>query len=140
MQASEAAAERARGILRVLVGMSGLSRREVRRRLVDQESGTDVSRLLGGGLDLKLRNILDVLEVIEVHPHEFFQMVFPPPADPRPSPVLQLLESTLAPGKKPATPRMLPASVDQDDFRLRFAELMRELAHLMSGQPADHQN
>src|ERR1700753_644656 len=99
MLESDASVERARAILRVLVGMSGISRREVRRRLAALGSGTDVTRLLGGTLDLKLRHIVDILDVIEVHPLEFFQMTFPPPETPRRSPVLQMLEATLEPGK-----------------------------------------
>jgi hypothetical protein len=89
MARREADLERARKILRVLVGLAGLSRREVQRRLRRDGAVTDVTRLLRGALDLKLGHILDILDVIDVQAFEFFfQIAFPPPPLPQPSPVL----------------------------------------------------
>jgi predicted ATPase len=127
--------ERARKVLRVLIGLSGLSRREVQRRLQRQGSITDVTRILRGKLDLKLRHILDIVEVLDVQAFEFFQMAFPPPPRSRPSPVLEMLESTLAPDRQPDLFRSSlapPVTGDEERLRHRRSELMRQFEQLIS--------
>ncbi len=135
MARQEKEIERARKVLRVLVGLSGLSRREVQRRLQRQGSITDVTRLLRGKLDLKLRHILDIIGIIDVQAFEFFQIAFPPPASPRPSPVLEMLESTLAPGRQPLFTRSslaVPEAGDEDPLARRKSELMNRFEQLIS--------
>jgi len=92
---TRAAVERARVILRQLIEFSGLSRREVEKRLVSLGCGTDLGRLLSGRLDLKLGHILDILRVIEIYPLEFFRMVCERPRER--SPLLARLEAIVLP-------------------------------------------
>jgi hypothetical protein len=57
----------------------------VERRLKAQGHGPiDVTRILRGELDLKLWQLLAILDVLELHPLEFFRMVFGEPGEPSP--------------------------------------------------------
>ncbi|HXO43211.1 MAG TPA: hypothetical protein VN999_17305 [Thermoanaerobaculia bacterium] len=98
---TRAAVERARVILLHLIELSGLSRREVERRLLSLGRGMDLGRLLvSGKLDLKLGHILDILCVIEVYPLEFFRMVWERPRER--SPLLARLEAIVLPTRMAA--------------------------------------
>jgi hypothetical protein len=70
---------RAREILSSLVDISGLSHREIERRLAREEAGLDVNRLLTGRFAMRLHQVVDVLDVLKVHPVEFFRLVFGEP-------------------------------------------------------------
>ena len=93
MLASDGDIGKAREVLRILVSLSDLSQREVRRRLVKAKSGADVSRLLQGPLDLKLRHVLDICRILGMHHGEFFAITYPRPA--QPSPLLLLARQIL---------------------------------------------
>jgi hypothetical protein len=133
--------ERARKVLRVLIGLTGLSRREVQRRLQRQGSITDVTRILRGKLDLKLRHILDIIEVLDVQAFEFFQMAFPPPPRSRPSPVFEMLESTLAPDRPDLfrSSQTSPEPGDEERLRHRTSELMHRFEQLISEATERHE-
>jgi hypothetical protein len=94
---SKAEVERARSTLRDLVELSGMSRREVRRRLAAAGCGMNLAGLLSGRLDLKLRHVLDLGRVLGVEPGEFFRLVFGEPSEQ--SPLLRRLEELVAPGR-----------------------------------------
>jgi hypothetical protein len=98
--ACDEAIERAREVLRVLVSLSDVSQREVKRRLVEAKSGADVSRLLRGPLDPKLRHVLDICCILGIHHGEFFGITYPRPAEP--SALLLMVREVLAP--RNATP------------------------------------
>lgn len=127
MGGSEAEVIRARGTLSHLIELSGLSRREVERRLLEQGCGTDLGRLLSGRLDLKLRHIVDICRVIGIFPLEFFQIVLKD-SEQR-SPLLQRLEA-LIPGRIGRAARApegrLPAP-NFEDLVGRFSVLLRQL-------------
>jgi hypothetical protein len=135
----EAYVDRTRRILLQLVSLSGLSRREIQRRLDRQGATVDVTRILRGDLDLKVRHLLAILGVLEIQPLDFFQLVFPTPSQPR-SPLLQLFEKALGPEAaqvptatakgRPKAPGDEARPVDAD-VRRRMAELMREMEHLI---------
>jgi hypothetical protein len=61
-------------MLRELIEISGLSPREVERRLRRSDAGVDLGRLLNGKVELGVRHVLDVTRVIGMHPQEFFTM------------------------------------------------------------------
>ena len=63
-------------LLKTAIRMSGASNREIERRL--GLSGGYLSRLFSGGIELKVKHILDISEVIQLDPGEFLQIVFPP--------------------------------------------------------------
>ncbi|HEV3459854.1 MAG TPA: hypothetical protein VHG32_25185 [Thermoanaerobaculia bacterium] len=93
-EATQVTVERARKTLCELIELSGLSRREVERRLLETDAGTDLGRLLSGRLELKLRHVLDITRVIEVHPLEFVAMVCGRPR--QRSPLLQRVGALFA--------------------------------------------
>jgi hypothetical protein len=131
MGGSKAQVEQARATLNDLIELSGLSRREVEQRLVEQGRGTDLARLLSGRLDLKLRHVLDLCRVLGIHPLEFFRMVFKEPE--RQSPFIQRLEALITPGRlrrEVPAPSARPPAEDLDQLRQRVRELMLEVEEL----------
>jgi hypothetical protein len=86
--------EKAREVMRILASLSGLSRREIARRLKEKGEGCDVSRLLGGGLDPKLHHVLAFCRLLQLHPMEFFRMVYREPK--APSPFLKSIDLLLS--------------------------------------------
>jgi hypothetical protein len=76
------AEERTRQTLRSLLGFADLSRRHVQRRIEAHGGYVDVGRVLRGDCDVKLRPVLAILEVVQLHPMEFFALVFGPPTEP----------------------------------------------------------
>jgi AcrR family transcriptional regulator len=65
-------------VLEAVVKLSDLSTRELERRL--ELGGGTLNRLFTGKIDLKLRHILLVLEVIGMRPERFFQLACARPA------------------------------------------------------------
>ncbi len=65
--------------LAALIDLTGLSRRQIYRCLAEDDAGVDLARLLSGRFDLKLYHLLDILDVLQVHPLEFFRLIFPAP-------------------------------------------------------------
>ena len=114
----KAEAARVREALRSIIDVAGMSLREIERRLTRQGHGFDINRMLTGRFETKLHQILDVLGVLEIHPVEFFRLVFkeptkqsaillrmreifgavrpaaaaPPPSAPRPEATLEALQ------------------------------------------------
>jgi hypothetical protein len=86
---------RVRATLDALIDMSGLSRRQVHRCLTEDDAGVDLSRLLSEGSNLRLHHLFDILEVLQVHPLEFFRMVFSAPE--KRSPLIARLASLFNP-------------------------------------------
>lgn len=114
-----------------LVKHSGLSRREVERRLLEQGCGTDLGRLLSGRQDLKIHHLLAICHVVGIYPLEFFRMVFKE-AEER-SPFLQRLDGLVGPGRiQRATrpPESRSAAAELDQMQQRLAQLLRQLETL----------
>jgi len=89
---------RARNALRMLISLSMMSRRQVERRLVEQNCGTDLGRLLTGRLDLKVRHVVTICRVLGLHPMEYFRFVFREPEER--SPFLRQVEALLGASKR----------------------------------------
>jgi hypothetical protein len=131
MGGSKAEVDRTRQTLAHLIELSGLSRREVERRLLEEGCGTDLGRLLGGRLDLKLRHVLDICRVIEIHPLELFRIVWKEPE--QRSPLLGRLEALIGPGRAQRAGRGTDGrspSVDLEQVDQRLAELQRQVEKL----------
>jgi len=134
--ATRAAVTRAREVLSSLIELSGLSRREVERRLVEEGTGTDLGRLLGGRLDLKLRHIVDISRVLGLHPLEFLAMALGEPRER--SSFLRRLDALIAPRPvrvADAGPR--PRRVDDEaggieELQRRVAQLSSEIGELVA--------
>jgi transcriptional regulator with XRE-family HTH domain len=80
-------------MLRDAVRYSNLSNREVERRLGFSANSGYLSRLFAGTREPKLRQILDILDVVGLPPANFFRAVFAEPDD---SPEALRLERILA--------------------------------------------
>jgi hypothetical protein len=80
-------------MLRDAVRYSNLSNREVERRLEVGPNSGYLSRLFAGTRELKLRQILDILDVVGLPPANFFRAAFSEPDD---SPESLRLERILA--------------------------------------------
>jgi hypothetical protein len=62
-------------LLKTAIQLSGASNRDVERRL--GLSAGYLSRLFSGGIEFKVKHVLDVSEVIELDPAEFFHLALP---------------------------------------------------------------
>jgi hypothetical protein len=93
-QRIEGELDRMRQVLANLIDFSGMSRREVERRLLENDCGTDLGRLLSGRLDLKMKHLLALCRVIDLEPLEFVQIALKPRPGQR-SPLLRRLEALL---------------------------------------------
>jgi hypothetical protein len=133
MGGSKADVERVRETLSHFIELSGLSRREVEKRLLEEGCGTDLGRLLSGRLDLKLRHILDICRVIGLYPQELFRIVFKE-ADQR-SPLLQRLDVLTGPNRLSGVARSVevrPPATDLEEMNRRLSEILRRLDVLTS--------
>lgn len=82
LDAGLVAEEKTRDTLRSLLAFADLSRRQVQRRIQLYGGHVDVGRILRADCDVKLRAVLAILEVVQLHPLEFFTLVFGPPKEP----------------------------------------------------------
>jgi hypothetical protein len=119
---------RIREALDGLVDLSGLSRREIERRLAQNGSGFDVSRLLVGRFGLKLDQLLDLLRVLEIHPVEFFRLVFKEPE--RRSPLLVRVRALYSSDEPVRQAAARGAESDLDTLRRRLDEMEQRIEQL----------
>lgn len=119
-------------LLRMLIRISGLSNREVERRL--KLSPSYLSRLFGGYLEVKLEHILGVSRALGLKPAEFFAFAYPEgPLDPseayqRIRGVLQTLHPSRPEPPAKAEPAITAEEVErriQDALRQVFRDLQR---------------
>jgi hypothetical protein len=123
---------RARQALGTLIDLSGLSRREIERRLAEQECGLDLNRLLGGKFALKLHQLLDLLRVLDVHPLEFFRLIFKEPE--RRSPLLERVQTLFAPARPPAAVLpSRPAEKNLEELHRQLEALAQLIAQIGAG-------
>ena len=127
---------RAREVLSSLIELSGMSRREVERRLLAEDAGTDLGRLLGGRLDLKLRHILDISRVLGLHPVELLAMALGEPRER--SPFLRRLDALIAPvsvrvaDAEPRPGRIGNRAGEIDELQRRVADLAWRIDELLA--------
>jgi hypothetical protein len=126
---SQADAIRLREALRSLIDLSLLTHREIERRLVARGGGIDLARLLAGKCEIRVRPVLDILRVLEIHPLEFFRLIFREPR--QRSALLQRVEAVFGP-RAPAAPSPTPgpAAGDVESLHRRVESLQRELEQL----------
>ena len=128
---SKAEVARVREALRSIIDVAGMSHREIERRLARQGQGFDMNRLLAGKFEIKLYQILDVLGVLEIHPVEFFRLVFREPT--KQSPILLRMREIFG-AVRPAAVAPPPSApmpgVTLDTLQRRVEELARQLDQL----------
>jgi hypothetical protein len=125
-----------------LIEFSGMSRREVERRLLESDCGTDLGRLLSGRLDLKMKHLLALCRVIDLEPLEFVQIALKPRPGQR-SPLLRRLEALLPYARAEAGAAAPPRTTAEiaallrraQDLAEQLQEFMREAARIPT--PAD---
>lgn len=71
---TETEVTRLRDLLRKAVRVAGVSNKEIEARL-GMSSGS-LSRLFAGGIELKVKHVLDILKQIEMSPGDFFRLVY----------------------------------------------------------------
>ena len=102
-------------LLSAAVKFSNITQREVERKL-GLSSGS-LSRLFSGGIELKIKHILDICEVIGFPPARFFHAAYPQREDESGEAWrLQRLLEQLHPAKEerqPATPVEEPSAISQ---------------------------
>lgn len=129
MKCGKAEVARVREMLGCLVDLSGLSRREIERRLAREGCGLDVGRFLRGNFDLRLHQMLDIMRVLDIHPVEFFRLIFKVPE--RRSPLLEKLHALFGSERPLAGPRYFrPGERDLDELRRRLDETERSIEEL----------
>lgn len=122
-------------MLESVVRMDGLSARQLEEKL-NYGAGT-VNRLFSGKIELKLRHILLILEVIGIPPSQFFREVFPEDERPRSesemaSRLLDLLERNAAPRRPHVRPAPTTGLSDAELDR-RILEALERLG--VASQP-----
>ncbi len=133
MGGSEADVARVRETLARLIEISGLSRREIERRLALEGRGIDLTRLLAGRFELKLRQVLDLIQVLEVHPLELFRLIYTEPE--RRSPLLarvQAIFTSAKPGTGAERGGTRPVEREVEDLRRQVADLSRAVEAMRS--------
>jgi transcriptional regulator with XRE-family HTH domain len=123
-------------MLESVVRMDGMSARQLEEKL-NYGAGT-VNRLFSGKIELKLRHILLILEVIGIPPSQFFREVFPEDERPRSEPemasrLLDLLERHV-PRRLPPPPRPASSALSDEDLDRRILEALGRLG--IAPQPA----
>jgi hypothetical protein len=130
---SKAEAARVREALRSIIDVAGISHREIERRLARQGHGFDMNRMLTGRFETKLHQVLDVLGVLEIHPVEFFRLVFKEPT--KQSPILLRMREIFGAVRTPAaavapSPSAPRPEVTIEALRRQVEELARQLDQL----------
>jgi len=115
--ASDPKTEQLARVLKLLIRFSKVQNQELEKKL--GFSGGYMSRLLSGRIDIKISHVLDIADVLGMHPQEIFSIAFPQ-SSPGPSPGLKnvhkmsphLVPATMAPAPPPA-PAQPPFDVDK---------------------------
>ena len=85
---SEADVDHLCQMLKMVIRAADRTGKEIEKEL--EMSPGYLSRLLGGGIELKVSHIFNILELAGMPPHELFRAAFPPTTR-EPSPVLRKL-------------------------------------------------
>lgn len=116
---------RLRELLRNAIRLSGVTNRKIERTL--EMSQGSLSRLLAGGIELKVKHILKIVEILGLPPGHFFRIAYP--EEPQPTSALQAFHKALSPraegkGDPEAPP---PAAVTQEQVEAMVAKAIRKL-------------
>ncbi len=131
MRDGKAEAARVREALRSVIDVAGMSQRAIERSLAARGQGFDMNRMLTGRFETKLYQILDVLAVLEIHPVEFFRLVFREPTK-QSAILLRMREifGAVRPAAVAPPPSAPMPGVTLDTLQRRVEELARQLDQL----------
>jgi hypothetical protein len=132
MRDGKAEAARVREALRSVIDVADMSQRAIERSLAARGQGFDMNRMLTGRFETKLYQILDVLSVLEIHPVEFFRLVFKEPTKQstillRMRDIFGAVRSAAAVAPPPSAPR---PEMTLEALHRRMEELARQLDQL----------
>src|SRR6185436_3301238 len=119
-------------LLRDALRYSNLSNREVERRLGVSANSGYLSRLFAGTRELKLRQILDILDVVGLPPANFFRAAF---SEPDESPEALRLERILShahpepprSGKSAEPKEEAPVALNEEQIEEMMKRTLRKL-------------
>ena len=113
--------DRILSMLRALMRYTDLSHREVERRLGMSPNSGYLSRILNGSRELKVRQLLELLQVFVIPPGNFFRAAFPKAAESGHGMRLQQMLETLHPPPPPEPIHLTP------EKRIEYEHLERLL-------------
>lgn len=118
-------------MLRDAVRYSNLSNREVERRLGVSANSGYLSRLFAGTRELKLRQVLDILDVVELPPANFFRAAFAEPDESSDALRLERILAHAHPEQKgagdAARPGDAPVALTEDQVEEMMKRTLRKL-------------
>lgn len=110
MDNTESEVARLRELLRQAIRVSNVTNREIERRLGMSQGS--LSRLLAGGIELKVQHILDILAILGLHPGTFFEVAYPD--SPKDHSSLQLIHAAMSRrGEKKKEPTSIQPTQEQ---------------------------
>lgn len=116
-------AEKIVSTLKTTMKLAGLTNREVERAL--GFSGGYLTRLLAGAIDVRLSHIFNILDIIGLHPAEFFFLASGPLPNP-PTEMMQKIHAIV-----PQTPAPPPAAAeprfDPEQLKKQLAEAIAQV-------------
>lgn len=115
---------RLRELLRNAIRISGVTNRKIERRLGMSQGS--LSRLLAGGIELKVKHILDIVEILGLPPGHFFRIAYP--EEPQSASALQAFHKALSQrmgGKEEDEPPSAPLT--QEQIEAMVAKALRKL-------------
>jgi len=124
-------------LLAAAIKFSNVTQREVERKL-GLSSGS-LSRLFSGGIELKVKHILDICGVIGFPPERFFQAAYPAhkeagrPEDQRLQRLLEQLYPAPPEGQPAAEQPQTPPAPTQDDVEKMVMSAMAKFFSGLSG-------
>jgi transcriptional regulator with XRE-family HTH domain len=122
--------QRILAMLRDAVRYSNLSNREVERRLGVSANSGYLSRLFAGDRELKLRQILEILQVVGLPPANFFRAAFSTPDESAESLRLEHILAHAHPAgpaaEQPAKP-VEPVALTEDQIEEMMKRTLRRL-------------
>lgn len=111
-------------MLRNAIRISGVTNRKIERRLGMSQGS--LSRLLAGGIELKVKHILDIVEILGLPPGDFFRIAYPD--EPQATSALHVFHKALsqrAGGKNENEPP--PSAIAQEQIEAMVAKALRKL-------------
>lgn len=115
---------RLRELLRNAIRLSGVTNRAIERHLGMSQGS--LSRLLAGGIELKVKHILEIVEILGLPPGEFFRIAYPEEA--QPTSALQAFQKALGQrteakaGSEPSS-----AAITQQQIEAMVTQALRKL-------------
>ena len=120
-------------VLKTTMRVLGYSNRDLERKL--KVSGSYLSRVFSGDLDLRFSHVLRLSRAMGLAPEEMLRLVYPPEPGPK-SPAAQRLRAYLASLETPADRHGMPEGTRQEiEMGEAIAKVLRELVEQLGSMP-----